>query len=206
MNVICFPGRMIGANSYLIRDEGGCAVVIDPWNADAIASQVRDERLTLSAILLTHGHFDHTYGQAKLKSEFSVPTYLHTADAEMIDDHTKNGTKLAGMLFKGHSFGQADVLLSGGESLTFGDLTFRVLHTPGHTKGSVCYLCGDVLFSGDTLFRGSVGRTDLYGGDPDALKRSLGVLSSLDGVKTVYPGHGDPTTMEDERIRNPYLR
>lgn len=205
MNVTCFPGRMIGANSYLVSDDTGHAVVIDPWNADVIASRIREEHLNLAAILLTHGHFDHTYGQVKLKAEFFVPSCLHADDADMIGNPDKNASDLAASLFKNCSFGKADVLLAGGEKLSFGDLTFRVIHTPGHTKGSVCYICGGSLFSGDTLFRGSAGRTDLYGGDPNAMKDSLAIISSLDDIGDVYPGHGDRTTLDYERKTNPYL-
>lgn len=206
MNVICSPGGPVAANSYLISDDNGTAVLIDPTDAAVLSDLIRANGLRLAAILLTHGHFDHTFAQYRLKSQFSIPSYLHAADAGMIDDPRKNASGLAGNLFADHSFGTADILLYGGETLTFGSLVFRVHHTPGHTAGSVCYECQSCLFSGDTVFHGSVGRTDLYGGDPMALKRSLDYISSLDRIEKIYPGHGPETTFKYERIMNPYLQ
>ncbi len=206
MNVICSPGAPIGANSYLVSDDNGNAVLIDPTDASVLADLLRANGLHLAAILLTHGHFDHTFAQNRLKSEFSVPSYLHAADTGMINDPHKNASDLAGNLFANHPFGTADILLHGGETLTFDSLIFRVHHTPGHTEGSVCYECESCLFSGDTLFHGSAGRTDLYGGNPASLRDSLHYISSLDHIEKIYPGHGPETTLKYERIMNPHLQ
>lgn len=206
MNVICIPDFAgSSCNNYLVYDDNGVAVLIDPTEPSLLDGLIDEHKLRPATILLTHGHFDHTFAQNQLKAEFSVPSYLHEADAVMIGDLSKNASGLAGGMFFNHDYGSADILLCGGETLTFGDLVFHVHHTPGHTAGSVCYECEDCLFSGDTLFRGSVGRTDLYSGDPVALRRSLDYISSLDHIKTIYPGHGEKTTFKYEQIVNPYL-
>ncbi|MGM9637284.1 MAG: MBL fold metallo-hydrolase [Eubacteriales bacterium] len=212
MNIQCVPGGPIGANSYFVFDSAGTVVLIDPTDASAAESLISSSGASPAAILLTHGHFDHTYAQNVVKKRFGVSSYLHFLDAEMISDIRKNSACLMGGTLSNHPFGTADVLLSGGETLRFGKLIFKVHHTPGHTDGSVCYECctesdeTSCLFSGDTLFRLSVGRCDLYGGNPSKLASSLQYISSLDRVNEIYPGHGPKTTLDFERKMNPYLQ
>ncbi|MGM9681760.1 MAG: MBL fold metallo-hydrolase [Eubacteriales bacterium] len=213
MNIQCAPGGPIGANSYFVWDNDGTAVLIDPTDSAAADRLISSTGAELSAILLTHGHFDHVYAQNIIKKRYGVPSYLHILDADMISDPVINSACLMGGQLDDYRFGSADNLLSGGETLRFGKLIFKVHHTPGHTDGSVCYECHiensdapSCLFSGDTLFRLSVGRCDLYGGDPSKMKSSLRYISSLDRVNDIYPGHGPKTTLDFERKMNPYLQ
>ena len=147
----------------------------------------------LRAILLTHGHFDHVGGVREIFSQTDCDIYLCPADCAMPEQMT------AGPLCYTNSYQDGDILNLAG-------LTLRVLHTPGHTPGSVCLLCDDSLFAGDTLFAGSCGRTDLPGGNWAELQASLSRLKSLEAEYTVYPGHGEATTLNNEKRYNPYMR
>lgn len=212
MKIQCVPGGPIGANSYYVFDGDGTVVLIDPTDESVADRLISSSGATLAAILLTHGHFDHVYAQNAVKNRYGVSSYLHILDADMISDPRKNSASLMGKILADYPFGTADILLSGGETLRFGKLIFKVHHTPGHTDGSVCYECSTLsdemscLFSGDTLFRLSVGRCDLYGGNPSKLESSLLYISSLDCIGTIYPGHGPKTTLDFERKMNPYLQ
>ena len=179
-------------NCYLVSDDNGVTAVIDPgYEPEKIRSVLENNHLTLGAILLTHGHFDHV-GGVKALAKTGCPVYLNENDLSLPSFLT------AGDLYYTHS-------LRGGDRIAVGGLTFTVLETPGHTPGSVCLECGTALFSGDTLFAGGWGRTDL-GGDMTRLRESLELLGGLPGALEVFPGHGDRTTLEEERRRNPYLR
>lgn len=178
------------ANCYL-TDDGHDAVLIDPSAeaADVTAFLQRNE-LTLRAILLTHGHFDHILSLDALRAP-AVPVCLHCADADFLGDPDKSCYRTLLGIDARHA--PADILLSGGETLHFGGMRFTVLHTPGHTSGSVCYRTENALFSGDTIFAEGVGRTDLPGGSLTAQAETLAMLRTLlDGAPslTVYPGHG----------------
>ena len=183
----------IETNCYIVYDEETKgAVVIDPSDdAELVEARIAALGLTPRAILLTHGHFDHGGDVGRLLARWPAPVYCHPADRA-----------LPSWLTHGLS---ADVDLHDGDELDFDGLRFRVLHTPGHTPGSVCFLCGTLLFAGDTLFAGSCGRTDLPGGSWQDMAASLRRLAELDGDYTVYPGHGEPTTLDEERANNPYL-
>lgn len=177
------------ANCYLLT-EGDTAVLIDATASPARVQRVLAESgAHLFAVLLTHGHFDHMLTAKEIKDTFGVPFFLHAADAALPGDGEKN----ASAVFFGQemTFPPADRHLSGGETLTFGSLAVLVRHTPGHTEGSVTYLCGDAAFTGDTLFARGYGRTDLLGGDFAALRRSLNGLSALPQDTRIYPGHGE---------------
>lgn len=195
MNIIPFWGASWESNSFLITD-GGHAVLVDAGvSTDRVCTALEKEKATLDTILLTHGHFDHTISVDSLRDTFGVPLAVHKADAEMLTDAEKSA------LF--HFFGTrgthraAERTLSHGERLPLGNTFITVYHTPGHSLGSVCYLCEDALFSGDTLFAEGYGRCDLYGGDVHTLARSLGSLRELDRMLTIYPGHGGPTKLGD---------
>ncbi len=194
-----FPGSF-GSNCYLLFN-GDKAAVVDPSaDADVILQKAAEKGATLQYILLTHGHFDHICSLDTLREKTGVPAYIHTGDADMPEDAYKN----AFFTFFGQmrTYRAPEKTLVEGDILTLGTEQIRVLHTPGHTEGSVCYLCGEnILITGDTLFDRGFGRYDLYGGDPSKLRRSLQRLSTLDHSLIIYAGHGCPTDLGDA-VRN----
>ena len=187
-----YPGGF-ASNCYLLA-EGEDAVLID---CSAPAADVRaaldDVHATLRAVLCTHGHFDHVLTADAVREALGVPLYLHREDAEMLTDGDKNS--FATFFGFPKTWRPAERLFDEGDTLTFGKLSFKVLHTPGHSKGSSSLLCEGMLFTGDTLFANGFGRTDLYGGDDKALCSSLQRLYTLPEGLTVYPGHGDATLL-----------
>ena len=179
-------------NCYLLSN-GTDALVIDPgYESDTILDAL--EGLNLKAILLTHGHFDHVGAVKELVAETGCAVYIHASDTTMPPMMT------AGPLYYTHTYDEGDTISP------IPGLELAVLHTPGHTPGSVCLLAGLDMFSGDTLFEGSCGRVDLPGGDPRQMMESLRRLASLQSDYRVHPGHGDSTTLADEKRYNPYLR
>ena len=189
----------IMTNCYLLCDETAkvCALIDPGDDAPQVERMVAQSGCTLQYILLTHGHFDHTSAVRPLLEKYpDVPVYIHEKDA--VD------TERGELLFR--KVGPENQrYYKEGDTLTLGSLTIRVMETPGHTQGSVCLLVGDVMFSGDTLFRGSCGRTDFAGGDPKAMVASLDRLAALPGNYKVYPGHEGSTSLEYERRFNPYM-
>lgn len=186
----------LGVNCYVLyqpdRDD---AIVIDP-GAEEPAIRMALGKRRPAAILLTHGHYDHIGAVSKLR-ESGVPVYIHRDDAAML---TTPALSLSAMFGGAPSQGEADVLFEDGQMLELAGMKLRVLHTPGHTKGSSCFLAEDgTLFSGDTLFRFGYGRTDLPGGDEAALFASLRELLRMDPSVSVQPGHGASTTIGEER-------
>ncbi len=180
-----------GVNCYLVAQDGVC-VIIDPgWGPEAVLRVLEEKGWTPQAILLTHGHFDHVGAVLPLAQTLNIPVYLHPADLGLPSYLTRPLP--------------VTVDLEEGTPLQVGGLSFSVLHTPGHTPGSLCYQIGDLLFSGDTLFAGSCGRTDLPGGAPRDMEASLKKLRELPGNPTLYPGHGPGSTLDRERAENPYL-
>ena len=203
MTIRCLPLGALQANCYLLSDEEGATAVIDPGDeAGTILETVRAGELAVEAILLTHAHFDHILAADELRRETGAPVYVYETDAPALADPRRSLTVLA----KGGAGPlRADHLLKDGEELRVGRRAVSVLHTPGHTPGSCCFLCGDALFSGDTLFAGSIGRTDFPGGDDQAMAASLRMLAALEPGIRVFPGHGESTTLSKERMENPYL-
>ena len=181
-------------NCFAIRDaDSKSCCVIDPgYRADLILDYLEREKLTLDAILLTHGHFDHVGAVRDIVAETGCRVYIHAADLNLPPMFT------AGPLYFTHTYDEGDTLNLSGLEIT-------VLHTPGHTPGSVCLLVENFLFSGDTLFAGSCGRTDI-GGDWATIQKSLGRLAGIEADFTVYPGHGESTTLAREKRYNPYMR
>lgn len=195
MKIQVLPVSAYYTNCYIVWDEATQhAAVIDPGdNAPAILRILDEQGLQMQSILLTHGHGDHTGAMAALHMATGAPTYLHPLELENPEFYFDRP------LF-------SDCTYDEGDTVTVGGITLRVMHTPGHTRGSVCLLAGDVLFAGDTLFQGSCGRTDLPGGDWEQMKKSLRRLAGLDETITVLPGHGPSTTIAQERHGNVYLR
>ena len=186
-----FPGSY-GSNCYLIEDSGHACIVDPSASAAAILRRLREDGCVPDAILLTHGHFDHILSVDTLRrAEPSLKVCIHEADAPMLPDGKKNAFSL--FFGQDRAWNQADILLTHDRRITVGNVTFRVVHTPGHSPGSVCYLCESegVMLTGDTLFADNVGRCDLWGGSYEAMRQSLKLLREFDGSLTIYPGHGD---------------
>ncbi len=198
MNIYTLFPRSFGSNCYVVTsfDQDGRlhAAVIDPSvDADEILQLIADKGALLESIILTHGHFDHIMSLDNLRDMTGAPAYIHKDDAEMLSDGEKN----AHSFFFGNDkkWRPAENLLADGDVLTLGSETMKVISTPGHSKGSICLLCGDFLITGDTLFANGYGRFDLHGGNPTQLAASLSGLRELDGSLTFYPGHGDPARL-----------
>ena len=193
---------ILDTNCWLVDDgTGGPAIVIDPADGptDILAALGGSP---VAAVVLTHGHFDHIGAVREVLAATGAPLVVHEADADSITTATGSGGKPFGFDVSAPA---ADRTLAEGDVVTAGELSLAVLHTPGHTPGSMCLLGGGHLFSGDTLFAGSIGRTDFAGGDMAAMRRSIARLAELpDGVR-VHPGHGPETTIGRERRVNPYF-
>lgn len=203
MNVIELNLGPLGTNCYIVYGDDGIAAVIDPADSGERIKSVLEERgLRLEAVLLTHAHFDHIMAIDEVRGNHSR-LYVHRDDKRMLNDPYLNCmVQFSG---KEKSFGEPDVELCDGDVITFGQTELRVMHTPGHSKGSVCYVGDGCIFSGDTLFRESIGRTDLYGGSFNSLKESLKKIAALEGDYRVYPGHGPSTTLDYEKNYNLYM-
>lgn len=196
----------VSTNCYILYRQGGReAVVVDPAdNGGYIANQCKELGVIPSAVVLTHGHFDHIMGIDDLRREFPVPVYVHEGDRETLLDPALN---LSSSYTNGYTFDGADYIRDG-QRLELAGFSFQVIHTPGHTPGGVCYYLESegVLFSGDTLFQNSVGRTDFPNSSMSDLIRSIRekVMKLPDDVK-VYPGHMGETTIGHERKYNPFI-
>lgn len=181
-------------NCYIIHDEASrnCCVIDPGYQSEDILDKLTDLGLTLEAILLTHGHFDHVGAVRDLVADTGCAVYLCAEDLNMPANLT------AGQLYYTNTYAE-------GSQLHLAGLDITVLHTPGHTPGSVCLLVDSTLFAGDTLFAGSCGRTDLPGGSWEQMQQSLKRLSQIEANLWVLPGHGESTTLNEEKRHNPYL-
>ena len=194
MEVLTITGGSLYTNCYMVWGEGTGCILVDPgFEGAQILEQVRSRGKQVEAVLLTHGHFDHIGGAKAIAGETGCKVYIHRADLELPSKLT-TGTIPATDYYE-----EGDVLNLAG-------LTLRVMHTPGHTPGGVCLVTEDVIFSGDTLFAGTCGRTDLPGGSYNQIHESLTRLAALEGDYRVLPGHGEATTLAMERRLNPYMQ
>lgn len=196
---------LFGENCYLVRRrDTNSAVIIDPGlQVDDVVREVERERLTVVHILLSHGHIDHVAGVPQLQLRTGAPVAMHPDDRAILD-----WSRFAQMPFLPHGFQPFELQteLHDASIVGFEDLELRVLHTPGHSQGSVCFLFGLDCFAGDTLFQRSIGRTDLPGGDSRKIVTSIrSVLYALPLRTVVHPGHGPATTIEEERMLNPFV-
>ena len=193
LNIITMPLGDYQTNCYIVSEKGSDhCVVIDPgYTPEVILNHLG--HLTVDAILLTHGHFDHVGGVREIAAETDCRVYLCQEDLSLPPQIT------AGPLFYTDLYKENDRITEAG-------LTFRVLQTPGHTPGSVCLICEDAMFSGDTLFAGSCGRTDMPGGSWAAMDASMKRLSTIAENLKVSPGHGPSSTLAEEKASNPYMK
>ncbi|NLN41684.1 MAG: MBL fold metallo-hydrolase [Clostridiales bacterium] len=205
MEIITMPVGLQSANSYIIYDQAkGNAAVIDPGgNGEDILNGITSRNLELKYILLTHGHFDHIDAVGWLKDKTGAKVAIHKDDASCLVDSSIN---LSHSLGRESVQPQADLLLNHGDTIRIGDIELIVIHTPGHSLGSISLLADNAVFTGDTLFRGSIGRTDFLGGSMGQILNSIkNKLLVLDDNTIVYPGHGPKTTIGYEKATNPFL-
>ena len=199
MTVEKLPLGALPTNCYIVKN-GDDAVIIDPADNHVRTAQLFNECKSVR-VFLTHGHFDHTQGVAKL-SKLGAKVYIHKEDTDLL---ASSRLSMADYFGFSHIPSTADYTFCDGERFPFGNTEIEVIHTPGHTKGSCCFIIGDALFSGDTVFRGSVGRTDTYGGDGAALFESLKKIKSLRQNYKIYPGHGPVSSLDYEKQHNVFM-
>ena len=204
--IITVQAGALATNCYLIGDTaaGTCAVVDAGGDHARIIAAIQDRRWTVEYVLATHGHADHTGAVKAVVEKFGAKFCAGRADVEMIAEPPE---WLTSVLVDFDQPPAADLLLEGGETIAVGQVSIDVLATPGHTPGSVCFRVDDAVLTGDTLFRGSIGRYDLPGGDGDLELESIRrVLLGLGDTVRVLPGHGPSSTIGEERRSNPFLR
>ena len=207
MEVKVFPNGIYGAITYLVYDKNSKdgAIVDCTCSIDEIQEIVKKENINLKYALITHGHFDHVYCVSEVKETFPDTKILIHKDDMVLLDNIETQCSMAEI--EDIKIPCLDGLLDeNSHNLTLGDKEIKIIHTKGHSKGGVCYLIDDILFSGDTLFQGSIGRCDLWGGSMAEIEESIkGKLFTLDENVVVYPGHGDKTTISYEKKYNPYF-
>lgn len=205
MKIVDISSGLTSANSYLLIDEGTCdAAIVDPGgDGPGLVSAIAQNGVKVTAILLTHGHFDHILALDEIKAFTHAPVYIHELDNICLGN---TNYSLMSMVGRSDTFDDADVKLSDGDEIKIGNSIIKVMHTPGHTMGSVCYITDAGIISGDTLFCDSIGRTDFPGGSFPTIESSIQMLYKLDPDITVYPGHGTSTTIGRESKLNMFVR
>lgn len=208
MNTVQIPLGPLQTNAYILSNENGECLIFDPGSeADVVINHIQSEGLIPKAILLTHGHFDHIGAVDEVRDFFSIPVYIHQNEEKWLEDPSLNGSVL---FMREEIFArEADVIIPCEQKITIDSFQLTVLETPGHSPGSVSYYCKEagVVFSGDALFYGSIGRTDLPNGNQDVLTRSIQKkLYRLPEKTIVCCGHGPETTIEREKKSNPFVR
>ncbi|HEX3028790.1 MAG TPA: MBL fold metallo-hydrolase [Clostridia bacterium] len=200
----CFPVGMFESNSYILGSQGEGIVIDAGIKSSYITEFAEKNYLKIKYIILTHSHIDHICHIDEIKNATGALVAVHEEDAKGLVEELYNLSALMGM---NKAFGKADILLKDGDSIEVGDLRFDIIHTPGHTKGCICVKSEKMLFTGDTLFRMSVGRTDLLGGSRQELKKSiLDKLMKFEDDTIVYTGHGESSTIGYEREHNPFIK
>lgn len=205
MKVLSLPVGMIQTNCYLFEGKNHIAAVVDPGTqGERILSLAQENGMDIRYILLTHGHFDHVCAANTIKQATGATVIIGEKDAEMLEQPmTRTGLRAPGY---NDDTVVPDQLVKEGDLLDIGGILIHVMETPGHTPGGITYRTEDgILFTGDTLFQGSMGRTDLAGGNQTQIMRSLRKLAALQGDFIVYPGHGPATSLEHERQTNPFM-
>ena len=211
MRVKRFECNMLQENCYVVNDEGGKCAIIDcgaftQEEQNAIVGYIRKEGLEPTHLLSTHGHLDHNFGNQAMLTHFGLKTEIAAADKRMLENAGRQAQRFYGFDLP-YTLPEAGNVLQDGDKIAVGSLTFEVIEVPGHSLGSVCFYdkAEGVLFSDDTLFKYSIGRTDLEGGSMMRIIQSLRRLAQLPDATKVYPGHGPATTIGDELAHNPFM-
>lgn len=204
MKIKVIADRMMQENTYVYYDEKTLdAVVVDPaLSLDEEIAFINNKKLNVKYIILTHSHADHIGDVKALKKATGAKLIASIDEKELLNNADKN---LSSQFFDERIELEADIYVKDNEELQIGLNTFKFISTPGHTKGGMCILCGKDMFTGDTLFNGSIGRTDLYSGDYEKILKSLKKLSTMDNEITIYPGHGPSSTIGAEKRSNYYM-
>jgi len=200
-----FVDDYCGVNSYVVSDDdtNKCMVVDPGGSLQNIYNYIKKNNLDLEYIVLTHGHGDHIGYVMEIKANTGAKIVANKNEKEMLNDKDKN---LSSRMHCGSQEFDADIYVDDKDTLKLGNLSMRFIHTPGHTPGGMCIRFGDDMITGDTLFAGSIGRTDLFGGDYKSMEKSLKKLCKYEDNVRVYPGHGPASTLGIEKQSNPYLR
>ena len=204
LKIVTLYPDSFGSNAHLLISDGHALIVDPSVSADKIIEAAESHGASVDGILLTHGHFDHIYEIDSLRERLGIKLMMHGEDAEMLTDGRKNSSYT--FFRREQIYAPADILLSDGEKISLGDEKIELIHTPGHTKGSTCYLCDNALITGDTLFSDGIGRTDLFGGSYSELMRSLDKLSALDKGLKIYTGHGECELLGNALDNSAYYR
>jgi hydroxyacylglutathione hydrolase len=199
MEVKSFALGPYQTNCYVLT-QGNQVIIIDPSAKGEVIAKSIDSDKEVLAILLTHGHFDHFGGAQYLLDHFKCPIYIHEDDVELLEDPQKNYSMELNLTLK------KDVLILNEGIMQIGPFMISVLHTPGHSEGSVSFHIEDALFAGDLIFKMSIGRTDLYGGNERQMMKSLKIIKTFSDNLIIYPGHGPKTTLDFEKKYNPFLK
>lgn len=197
-----FPNGMVRSNCYVIGDSGEAAVIDPGVESTEILKFTDAENLKIKYIILTHVHVDHILYVDELRLKTGGKVAAHEEDAKVLGDPWYNGSMLFGL---NYSFNNADILLKDGDVLEIGNLKLEIIHTPGHTPGGICIKTGNLLFTGDTLFRETIGRCDLGSGNQEDMKKSLDKLMKMPPDTVIYPGHGTSSTIGYEKENNPFI-
>ena len=213
LNIKTFSCNMLEENTYVVSDDSRECVIIDCGayyddERQAIVQYINNQQLKPVHVLCTHGHFDHCFGNDTLHEAFGLLPELHAGDEFLARDLKEQTARMFGMPYD-RPTPPIGKFLADGDIITFGHHRLQVLHTPGHSPGGICFYCEEekTVFTGDTLFRMSVGRTDFEGSSWAAMLHSLRtVITALPNDTVVYPGHGPRTTIGDEKHMNPYMR
>ncbi|MFD2209171.1 MBL fold metallo-hydrolase [Virgibacillus halophilus] len=204
INITTFQLGPIGTNCYLLEIDAAVLIVDPGGDAEVLTNYIATHQLTPVAIVLTHAHFDHIGAVEQLQHTYDLNVYLHEAEHSWLTDPHKNGS--SGMLHHEVTV-QVSPLSLGEGQVSIGDFSFHVLHTPGHSPGSISLVFNDFVLDGDTLFHQGIGRTDLFGGDMTVLKKTIcGKLCALPDHYAVYPGHGSSTFIGTEKSNNPFFK